>query len=191
MTEFTPEHQRRRSRKERPDPKLLEAIMAIIPAGSPVIDLGAGNGELVAKLQEHGYDAIGVDATPGIEDTTHGLVFEMDLLNMDWSRTEIELRIFLPNCWMTCIEVGEHIDRADEWRLFGCFAQIWDGGLILSWAVPGQRGYGHINCRTPEYLRDALARLPSTVPAFDEELTLKARQIAGGGWAKKLLVFKD
>jgi tryptophanyl-tRNA synthetase len=85
-----------------------------------------------------------------------------------------------------CIEVGEHISQEREHQ----FAQNLTcnaGLLFVSWALPGQRGRGHINCKTEKQVIDLIGRHGGR---YHQPLTKQARQIAGEPWSKKLLVFR-
>jgi ubiquinone/menaquinone biosynthesis C-methylase UbiE len=40
---------------------LIDAIASVIPAGSPVVDVGVGTGRFALPLQRRGYDVVGID----------------------------------------------------------------------------------------------------------------------------------
>jgi hypothetical protein len=169
----------RRCRRHKVDPHLVEAIKYVIPPGSMFCDLGAGTGELVRELCRVGYNGYGIDGTPGIVNLSGGVVIEGDL-------TSQRLTI-MPCDWAITIEVGEHIPREREAAFVANVAAAGRFGLIVSWAVIGQRGWNHVNCRDPLYVASAFEQHGWHVHA---ELTTRAREVAGAGWARKLLVFR-
>merc|ERR1711959_250741 len=60
--------------------------------------------------------------------------------------------------WVVSIEVGEHIEKAKEQAFLDNLATVARRGVILSWGVPGQTGYGHVNCQSNEYVVEQLAQ---------------------------------
>jgi len=170
-----------RRKRWRVDPGLWRALTATIPAGATVVDCGAGLGRYVRALLAAGYRACGVDGIPGVYRLSDGLVYELDLSIPAppdvWPS---------PAQWAMSIEVGEHVpaDRADQF----CdnVAAVGRVGLIVSWAVPGQRGRNHVNCQPPAWVTSQFARRGWQV---DAAKTAAAREIAGRGWNRKLFVF--
>ena len=177
-----------RNKKWKIDKGLLRAIREVIPQSTwgirtSVVDLGAGAGQYVQRLREAGYGCRGVDATPGIGEISGGLVRQYDLTG-----AALQDICHAPHRfdWAISIEVGEHIPSHLERNYFRHCSMAADDGLIVSWAVPGQRGKNHINCRTPEYVASRFGALGWII---DEKNTATAREAAGKGWNHKLLVF--
>ena len=144
-----------------------ERLAAVIPVGSSVIDIGASIGAIVKELKDLGYESMGIDGTPGIEQLTDGLVQWADLTG-DCSRFHGIAD------WATFIEVGEHVPQEFEQQLIDNVSKIPRKGLIASWASPGQqfRGY-HINSRTIEYVQGEFTRRGWVI---DEQATKLIRQ---------------
>lgn len=167
----------RRARRRTVDEGLLRAVLGTIPAGKTIIDLGAGTGELVRALACEGRQAMGFDGTPGIEALTGGLVKQADLTDS---------MAGIPTAdWVLSFEVGEHIPSGHAAAFLDNVSSTGLEGVMLSWAVIGQRGHGHVNCRSPEWVAAEMGYRNWVV---DDQLTLAARQMAGGGWERKLLV---
>lgn len=105
----------------------------------PIFDIGCGHNFYVNVLHHHRYMATGFDWVhfPG--------VYKMDITK---PMTGFEIR---DRVNVLSLEVGEHIpaERADGYldnlTRFG-------GDVIMSWAIPGQPGIGHINCQTIEWV---------------------------------------
>jgi hypothetical protein len=138
-------------RKHRHSAGLADALASLLPASQPVLDLGCGQGFYLQHLAERGYRCLGVEGTPGIRDIAFfpGIV-TADLskpLELDWSRSSI-----------ICLEVAEHLLPEQEAQLLETIDRYCGQWLVLSWAVPGQRGHGHNNCRSNDYVRDRFAQ---------------------------------
>lgn len=177
------------------DPKLLAAIKYVLPPGCSVIDLGAGIGKTVLALREAGWEHTeGVDGIPGIDKLSNGLVLELDLtgryvwhrLYADAPDAKQEDIGWRPGVAI-CIEVGEHIPADKQEWFLNNLADAARELLIVSYAVPGQRGRDHVSCRSPEWVANQLGKRSWEL---SEDITIMARSIAGKGWDKKLLVFK-
>lgn len=161
----------------RVDDGLWAALRATLPAGVRVVDCGASVGKYVAALRMAGFFAVGVDGTPGVAELSGGLVRYADLSRpIYWED---------PADWAMTIEVGEHIPPEYAATFLDNVAAAARDGLIVSWAVPGQRGRNHVNCQTPEWVA---ARLAYRGWRVDVNRTARARELAGRGWDRKLLV---
>jgi hypothetical protein len=183
---FSADFAAKRSKRHKIDEQLVAALTAIIPDGAHVLDLGAGAAGPYVEALCAGGDRYcrGIDGSPNSEELSGGLVKTGDLTDTGiiqklWPGREWS--------WAISIEVGEHIPQ--EW--LGYFLHVLThaatDGLIVSWARPGQRGRGHVSCRSPEWVANQLARMDWQL---HDPSTVKAREIAGGGWKKKLLVFR-
>ncbi|KAG7156863.1 hypothetical protein Hamer_G024104 [Homarus americanus] len=60
--------------------------------------------------------------------------------------------------WIMSLEVGEHIPKAGEKNFIDNLVKHACVGVVLSWAVPGQGGHSHVNCRTNDYVKDQMAK---------------------------------
>lgn len=105
-----------------------------------VIDVGCGDGYYTRRLLERGINCIGYDGNPHTETITNGLCHVAD-----FSIPQRKLGIF---DWVLSLEVGEHIPKEFERNFIENIDWLGVSGVIISWAVPGQGGDGHINCKT-------------------------------------------
>lgn len=165
-------------RRWRFDGNLAVAIAALLDPADSVIDLGAGVGLYVKALRTLGFDASGLDAITGIEELSGGAVCYADL-----AKPLVTAR----HSWAICIEVGEHIPEEFEPIVLNNIANAATKGLVVSWATPGQRGRGHVNCRSPEYIIEALAQRGWEL---DRSATERTRELSGRTWRTKLLVLQ-
>jgi len=131
-------------------------------------------------MRENGWvDVHGIDASPNSIELSGGLVKAGDLTG---SAICLELFGRLPE-WIICNEVGEHIPDRFSNNLFNNF--IGATGILLSWGIPGQRGYHHVNCRTPEWVSCEMGHIGF---CLNEEKTKITREIMGRN-NQKLMVF--
>lgn len=148
-----------------------------------VADLGAGVGRYVAELRAAGYNAVGLDGIPGVNDLSEGRVYEVDFAT---ETPHWETMWGAAPDAVISTEVGEHIPAEHAANYLRWCTEIPASLLIMSWAVPGQRGRDHINCRLPEWVASEVGKRGWVL---DHDGTVRARATAGKGWDRKLLVF--
>lgn len=109
-----------------------------------IIDVGCGPGIYVKALIDAGHEVVGVDV-----DRANPYV-KMDIFSDEFLK-------YVNFDLCMCIEVAEHLpeDRAEDLvkRLIHT-----SNTILFSAAVPGQGGYGHINCQPKEYWIDKFNR---------------------------------
>jgi len=103
-----------------------------------VIDIGCGDGTYTRHLISSGLVAIGYDGNPLTEKVTDGLCF-----CADFSEPQ-HLGIYDA---ALSLEVGEHIPRQYEQVFLDNLSRHADRLIVLSWAIPEQGGFGHVNER--------------------------------------------
>lgn len=125
----------------------LLAIFAGFRIPHSYFDVGCGTGAMVKAARLLGVDGWGVDILPHDEP----FLVQQDLRSFCDLGKKFDL--------VTSIEVAEHIDPdyADVYADTLARHLRPDGGLlILSAAIPGQNGDGHVNCQSKEYWREKL-----------------------------------
>lgn len=106
-------------------------------------DLGCGTGYYLKELHSAGHKKlIGVEADPCV------LYEEFPIVPLNL----IEPIEFTEKGIVICLEVGEHIPEEYEHSVIDNITRLCDKYLILSWAVVGQMGIGHFNCRNNDYV---------------------------------------
>ena len=137
-TEFTKEHIY--------DSRLSDAIIAIAKSKSikQTYDFGSGHGEYTANFIASNINCIGFDGNP-ITSTIPNCKVQ-DLTDRNWQREPVD--------FLLCLEVCEHVPKEYELALIDSIVRHLNHGgtVILSWAIPGQGGLGHVNCQTNEYV---------------------------------------
>ena len=132
-----------------------------------VWDLGAGIGEYTDYLYHSGYQRItAVDGTsyPNTLPVPHDFH---------------DLTTPVPHWWqrghVICLEVGEHIpeEHLDTFLDNVCGLVATDHKLVLSWAVPGQEGIGHVSCRPNTWV---IAECERRGLVYQEHATEEARE---------------
>lgn len=159
---------------------------------TPVYDFGCGRGRYVAELRARGLTAMGFEGTPGIESISYAVGTERKPAIIE---QDITLPMTPPRTRGTvlCIEVMEHIDMEYEHRVLRNLVNFCSRLLIISWAVPGQPGHGHVNCRENIYVKRVLLDMGFH---FEQRLTVNAREAAVEGdpycsfFKESLMVFK-
>lgn len=150
--------------------KLMKAILELWKKEDlPVVDIGCGHNFYVSVFKYAGYAAVGVD----LVDLGSKHFFKVDitrpfLIDVTYPSTYIykdEIAIShyqgSTKTWkhnVLSLEVGEHIPSEKSDIYIDNIVAIANGGdVILSWAMPGQAGHGHINCQTNEWVRERMA----------------------------------
>lgn len=160
-------------------PRLMEAILKLWPDKSiPVVDLGCGMNYYCSVLEHAGYNAVGIDGCK-----LKGVDIVADITG---EMIKPALRGFSGN--VISLEVGEHLPPhlsnayLDNVCSFG-------GDVLLSWAIPGQAGVGHINCQSNEWVIEQMeSRGMKHVP----EITAQLRETVVGcscSWFKNTLMY--
>ena len=124
--------------------KMSELILEIIKRDEPrlVYDFGCGYGEYLKDISELGIEAIGFEAHPN--KTRYKNIKKLDLSTPVVLERSADISISL--------EVGEHIPVEFEKIFIDNICNNTKKTVILSWAVEGQPGDGHINCRNNDYI---------------------------------------
>lgn len=112
-----------------------------------IVDLGAGLGHYAKALRDVGFHVECYDGFARESEITKGLCGTLDLSKPITIGT---------SDWALCLEVGEHVPKPYEATFLDNIARVAAEGVILSWAVPGQSGKGHVNNRPTEYIVDQM-----------------------------------
>jgi len=177
---FDAETVSRRVKKRKINKSLLVALIKTIPSNETIIDMGAGVGTCQDALTALGYTVKSVDGGENIEELTGGKVEWADLTR-DCSH------LYGKWDWGLFIDVGEHIPAELEGRLFAEICQIPKKGLIVSWGSPGQRGNGHVNCKTTVYIANMFARFGWDI---DDLLSKRIQSRAGSFFKRRIMVLR-
>jgi tryptophanyl-tRNA synthetase len=145
------------------------------------VDFGCGPGEYVKFLRSKKLKCDGYDGNIYTEEITNGKCKILDLTS------DFEL-LEKFDCVIS-LEVGEHIPNELENKFISNICKHAKEYIILSWGIPGQGGYGHINCRDNNYIKE---RIKSK--GFDScnDIEKKLREESTLTWFKNtIMVFKN
>jgi SAM-dependent methyltransferase len=134
------------------DRPLCETIIKVLQSNKIIecLDIGCGLATYTKALRLSGIDCVGFDIAPNTLQNTQGRGFYADLRDT--------LPQALGKDCVMCLEVGEHIEKKFETTVFDNLQRLTKRLLILSWAVPGQVGEGHVNCQTNAYVIDKIEK---------------------------------
>ena len=161
------------------DQTLARGLSSLM-SGGRVIELGAGCGCYTGALLDQGMvrSVLAYDGGPNIGELTDNLVRTADLTS-DLSS------LIGPHEWTLCLEVGEHIPKAYEDTLFANIVAGNPQGIVLSWAVLGQRGTGHVNCKSNE---DVILNMERLGFRHQADRSRELRAVSHLPWFKKTLM---
>lgn len=125
-------------------PKLCLAIMEFFSKEIPIIDLGCGLNNYISIMNSLGYNGIGVD--------------KLDLGSRHFIQGDLSKPIQLKGKHnVISFEVGEHLPSEYANSYLDNLTSF-NGDIIMSWAIPGQAGIGHINCQSNEWVIEQMAK---------------------------------
>jgi hypothetical protein len=148
------------------DPKLAHALVRLCD-GKSVVDLGCGEGHYVRWLRSEGIATDGFDGNPLTPAITRGMCAVLDLTQPITPRATYEV--------VLCLKVGEHIPLRWQATLIDNLDRFCGQTLVLSWAQPGDEGFGHVNCRR---LTDVIAELEDRRFRVNDAQTSRLRAAA-------------
>lgn len=114
-----------------------------------VVDFGCGPGDYVARLNAMGLYCEGYDGNPNTPEMTLGKCAVVDLSEPFDLHTQFD--------WVLSLEVGEHLPQQCETIFIENLMRHAKKGIVLSWAVAGQPGYGHFNTQNNDYIKQRFA----------------------------------
>lgn len=163
--------------------RLAKFIGQYFDKDTPVNDFGCGKGEYLRYLHDIGFKSLcGYEGVvlPGRDFS--------DICQQDLT----DPFVVKDKGHVICLEVGEHIPAEYFESLIGNITHNVKYGckLFLSWAIPGQAGYGHVNCQHNIYIIDKLESLGFTLLLED---TLNARAAVEerfGYFRNTIMIFK-
>ncbi len=129
------------------DPLLALALVNLVKTSDPtsVVDFGCGMGDYVATFKVQGLDVEGYDGNPATPELTCGLGRVQDLC----VPFDLEKRYE----WVISLEVGEHLPQQYEALFIDNLIRHCAKGIVISWALKGQGGCGHVNEQPNSYIK--------------------------------------
>ncbi len=133
------------------DPLLANALAQFFQeeGALSVADFGCGLGYYVKLINDRQIQCDGYDGNPDTPELTKGLGQVADLSqSVDLGKTYD---------WVLSLEVGEHIPKKYEQAFIENLHEHNAQGIVLSWAVKGQGGYGHFNEQNNAYIKSIMS----------------------------------
>lgn len=146
-----------------------------------LLDVGSGLGFTSQWFASRGIDVISIDGLQ--QNVTNAVVptIEHDLTILPYVADNVDMVI--------CIEVVEHIY---EEFLNNVLDTICCGNLLLmTHAIPGQKGYHHVNCQTSEYWISHIEARNFELIKDDSEKIRNLARLDNAKWiAQNAMVFR-
>jgi hypothetical protein len=108
-------------------------------------------GNYVKTFNQNNINAIGYDGNPNTPELTNNLCNTLDL--------SIPVKFNEPFDWVMSLEVGEHLPKKFEDIFIHNLHNNNKFGIILSWAIKGQGGHGHVNEQNNDYIKSKICKL--------------------------------
>src|SRR3990167_2025988 len=106
-----------------------------------VIDIGCGGGHYTNLISQTIWNTIGYDGN-----------YYVNKYNKNCKHTNFAYEVNLGQFdGVLCLEVGEHIPKKYEQIFIDNIKRCEPKLIVLSWAIPGQGGNGHVNEQTNDY----------------------------------------
>ena len=121
------------------DRALCDAIIIVCENQgiNSIIDIGCGNGAYTKHFLMNGFDCMGFDGSPMTKELTKGLCEVRDFSEP----------VYIGKFGLVLsLEVGEHIPAEFEQTFLDNLVDNSIDLIIMSRAVEGQGGTGHVNC---------------------------------------------
>lgn len=131
------------------DQRLCRSIIELMKTQNikTVYDMGCGEGSYTKNIIKENFVCIAYDGNPNTSTITGGVGTTLNLAE------RIALTKF--DCVIS-LEVGEHIPKQYEDIFIDNICNHASKLIILSWAVIGQNGDGHVNCQNNDYIINKL-----------------------------------
>ncbi len=145
-----------------------------------VADFGCGLADYVKMLRVYHIDCQGFDGNPDTPSLTDGVAEVLDLSQ--------PFRLNKSFDWVLSLEVGEHIPPLYESTFIENLERHAKVGILLSWGIEGQGGFGHVNLRNNDYIKKLFRD-----KGYRDDLLVeqRLREHASLSWFKKtLMVFR-
>jgi hypothetical protein len=129
------------------DEQLCEALKFFIKNNKikSLVDFGCGMGDYTKSfLSIEGIKCDAFDGNPNTPILTNGIASVLDL-SKDF---DLEKKY---DCVLT-LEVGEHLPEEYESIFLNNICKHTNKFVVLSWAIEGQGGDGHVNCKNNDYI---------------------------------------
>jgi SAM-dependent methyltransferase len=143
-----------------------------------IVDFGCGKADYIKKFIKEGYYCEAYDGNPHTPELTSGVGTILDLSKEFDLNKKFDLVLSL--------EVGEHIPKEYEEIYLDNLCKHSNKHVLLSWAIIGQTGDGHINCQNNDYIINEMFKRGFE---YDLKNSLTLRQnVSNAFWFKNTIM---
>ena len=141
------------SSQHRYDENLSDALLTFFKTEKvkTLCDFGCGMGSYVQHFKKNKLNVSGYDGNPNTPKLTNNTCDVLDLSK--------PIKFNTPFSWVMSLEVGEHLPKKCEDIFINNLHKNNKNGIVLSWAVKGQGGYGHFNEQNNDYIKSKICKL--------------------------------
>lgn len=161
------------------DKGLLNTLPPLLKNMKSVVDFGCGDASYIKKIKQRYPDKLvkGYDGNPYVGKISGNFATQLDLTQPFKLDNKFDV--------VMSLEVAEHIPLEYERIYVDNLIKHVNKYLIISWAIPGQGGKGHVNEKDNEYVIDLFKGLGFK---YNESVSNKLRSvITNCKWFKNTL----
>jgi hypothetical protein len=134
------------------DPGLQHALVDVLQDMQSIVDFGCGDASYIRYLNQRlNIETKAFDGNPNVKKITNGVGEQQDLA--------VPFELSRKFDVVMSLEVAEHIPKQFEHVYIDNLIRHTNKYVIISWAVPGQGGKGHVNEQPNQYVIDLFERL--------------------------------
>ena len=146
-----------------------------------VFDFGCGLGDYASSIISSGINCEAYDGNLNTKILSKGLANVLDLSESFDLQKKYDCVLSL--------EVGEHIPKEYEQIFLDNICKHTNNLLILSWAIVGQVGDGHVNCQNNDYIINQISNR-GFIYDIQNSLELRASATCAPWFKNTILFFK-
>ena len=158
------------------DTGLIETLPKIFEGDSSVVDFGCGNADYIRKLIDCDFICEAYDGNSNTPEMTDGIGKVLDLSK--------EFNLNKKFDYVISLEVAEHIPKEYEEIYVDNLIRHTEYHLIISWAIKGQGGGGHVNEQDEDYVLNLYKKKGMV---YQKEISETLRSVATLNWFKKTI----
>jgi cyclopropane fatty-acyl-phospholipid synthase-like methyltransferase len=164
------------------DEKLSDALLSFFKTEQvkTLCDFGCGMGSYVQHFKKNNLNVSGYDGNPNTPELTNNTCEVLDF--------SVPIKFDEKFDWVMSLEVGEHLPKKFEEIFINNLHVNNVRGIVLSWAIVGQGGDGHVNCQNNDYIKSILHKLNYINDVDIENMLRKSSKLS---WFKNtIMVFR-
>lgn len=135
------------------DDNLSKALIDLIKEENigSIVDLGCGKGDYARRIKDQGILCDCYDGNPNTRELSKCLCDVLDL--------SVDVTLGKNYDCVLSLEVGEHIPKEFEDNFLNNLVKHSNKLVVVSWAIVGQKGKGHVNERGNDYIEQKMKQL--------------------------------